>query len=76
MMHTLKIHPEYFILVSQGVKTFEIRNNDRGFKVGDRLMLEEFDPTRDEKTGRFIHRTICYMTTFGLQKGYVALGIQ
>ena len=40
--HELKIWPEYFDPVEAGLKTFEIRKNDRGFAMGDRLLLREF----------------------------------
>lgn len=31
----LKIYPEFFDEVFKGYKTFEVRKNDRDFKVGD-----------------------------------------
>ncbi len=43
MIHELKILPEYFNAVILGEKTFEIRNNDRPFRKGDLLALNEFD---------------------------------
>ncbi len=43
MTHHLKTLPEYFQAVIAGTKPFEIRNNDRGFKPGDRVILEEFE---------------------------------
>jgi len=42
MEHKLKILPRYFKEVQEGNKTFEIRKNDRGFKVGDALILKEY----------------------------------
>lgn len=42
MIHQFKILPEYFEAVVEGKKTFEIRINDRGFKEGDFLALNEF----------------------------------
>ncbi|MCX7610250.1 MAG: DUF3850 domain-containing protein [Ignavibacterium sp.] len=38
-VHKLKIYPEFFKEVCSGKKTFEIRKNDRGFQVGDILLL-------------------------------------
>lgn len=43
MIHELKIFTTYFDAVRNGAKTFELRKNDRGFKVGDFLALNEWD---------------------------------
>lgn len=43
MIHELKIHPDFFKAVISGKKTFEIRKNDRPFKEGDLLALNEYD---------------------------------
>jgi len=37
--HFLKTWAEYFEAVKSGNKTFEVRVNDRDFKVGDILVL-------------------------------------
>lgn len=42
--HDLKTWPEYFCPVKHGLKTFEVRYNDRDYKEGDRLYLREFIP--------------------------------
>jgi hypothetical protein len=42
--HDLKTWPEHFKYIKTGIKTFEIRENDRGFEVGDILNLREFSP--------------------------------
>ncbi len=43
MIHELKIYPDFFNAVVSGKKTFEIRKNDRPFKEGDMLALNEYD---------------------------------
>lgn len=43
MIHALKTLPKYFEAVRKGDKTFELRENDRDFKVGDYLALNEWD---------------------------------
>ena len=43
MIHELKILPQYFKDVISGEKTFEIRKNDRAFRKGDMLALNEHD---------------------------------
>lgn len=43
MKHELKILPHYYCRVVDGSKTFEVRNNDRGFQPDDEVELREFD---------------------------------
>lgn len=37
--HNLKLNDRYFDAVANGIKTFEIRKDDRGYRVGDTLRL-------------------------------------
>ncbi len=50
MTHELKIWPQYYCRVSDGSKTFEVRENDRGFQPGDTVILKEWDPAQVNKT--------------------------
>ncbi|WP_174634665.1 DUF3850 domain-containing protein [Yersinia thracica] len=52
--HQLKILPEYFQAVVEGRKKAELRTNDRDFKVGDYLLLAEWNSGADEYSGRKI----------------------
>lgn len=45
-LHFLKLKREFWAPVFTGAKTFEVRNNDRKFKVGDLVMFR--DPENDE----------------------------
>ncbi|MEY8346445.1 ASCH/PUA domain-containing protein [Niallia circulans] len=74
--HHLKIQPEYFESVSKGIKSFEIRKNDRNYKVGDVLLLQEYIPSEAKFTGRVLDRKITYITDYAQQKGYVVMGIK
>lgn len=74
--HMLKCYPQYFEAVKSGIKNFECRYNDRDFKVGDELLLREYDPKLGY-TSRCIVRKITYVLSdfIGLKDGYVILGV-
>ena len=65
-VHELKCWPEFFKEVVSGNKTFEIRKNDRDFKVGDYLDLREFDP----KTCKYTKKSAMYKITYMLRGNY------
>lgn len=48
-LHKLKTWREPFLQVVMGLKTAEFRENDRGFEVGDLLLLREWDNTLYEE---------------------------
>ncbi len=75
MTHRLKTWPIYFNLILRGKKKFEVRKNDRKFKVGDKLKLLEFRPKTSSYTGRIIEARIDYITSFGQPKGQVVMSI-
>lgn len=72
--HELKILPEYFEAVTSRRKQFEIRKNDRDYKVGDQLILREWDSVR--YTGDSYKAEITYITDYMQRDGYVVLGIR
>jgi len=78
MTHKLKILPEYFQPVLDGTKTFELRRNDRGFQIGDAVILKEWDVSG--YTGRELTKTIQYIyignDMYGLRTGYCILGLK
>ncbi len=61
--------------MASGKKSFELRKNDRGYKVGDSLRMLEF--VDGKHTGRMIDADIVYMLEeyAGLQEGYCIMGI-
>ena len=61
-----KIWPEYFKLVSEGKKRFELRVADFEVGEGDILILEECDPETKEYTGRKIEKKVDYVLKFKL----------
>lgn len=77
MIHQLKQASIYFEDVTSGRKTFEVRKNDRNFKVGDYLGLNELNPDGKE-TGRSALFRVTYVLNNPeyCKEGYVILGIQ
>lgn len=80
MVHKLKVWLEYFSALQCGAKTFELRKNDRNFKVGDTLVLQEYDHVHDLFTGNTLEFKVTYVLTeateFGLMPGYCILGLK
>lgn len=81
--HVIKIEKFYFEDVRDNVKPFEVRIDDRGYKVGDVLRLQEIDDKYVEGgfiqdyTGRECRKTISYiLRKLGLKIGYVVLGLK
>ncbi len=79
--HHLKTWQGFYGAVLDGSKRFEIRRDDRGFMVGDLLVLQEYDVDRNEPTGRECRVRITYYLPggefgFGVQDGFCALGIE
>lgn len=73
-VHSLKTHSEPFIAVRQGTKSFEIRKDDRGFEVGDLIVLLEYEPSGDRFTGEALLGHVTYKATgWGLPDGYCVL---
>jgi hypothetical protein len=82
--HDLKTWPDYFESILTGAKKFEIRPNDRDYKVDDILRLREYSPGSDEYTGREKTVRVTYAIygdhplgfAFGVRTGFVAMGFE
>jgi ASC-1-like (ASCH) protein len=79
--HSLKLNIDFCDDVYSGRKSFEIRNNDRGFQRGDTI---QFEPIKvADAFFRPMHQiTECMFEIeyvlggWGLKEGYVVLGIK
>jgi hypothetical protein len=60
-IHALKTCKAPFAASAAGDKDFEWRQNDRGFEVGDVLILCEYDEKEGIVTGRTLVRGITYI---------------
>ncbi len=83
--HVLKTDPEVFDAVKSGKKKFEIRLNDRDFKLNDVLVLKKTRHTGAEmKAGAelaYLDEHVSLVThilhgpVYGLQEGWVIMSI-
>lgn len=85
--HSIKSQLGPFQEVWDGIKTFEWRENDRNYAVGDFLLLNEWNSESvlgedSEFCGRFTGRIILAKVTsmleeeFGVTKGYCVMSIK
>lgn len=86
--HDLKAWPVHFEMMWQGLKTFEIRYDDRGFQRGDKVRIREWDrrtfcecPNQrdhdnecERYSGREINATIGYVMASTPSNGGVQRG--
>jgi hypothetical protein len=61
--HELKTWPQYYKAIVSGEKRFEIRVKDRDFKVGDVLILREYDPDAKAYLGGEYWVRVTYMVS-------------
>lgn len=64
-IHRLKIDKQYFRSIKNETKTFEIRYNDRDYKVGDYIIFP----------GNWIYE-ITYITNYNQKTNYVVMSIK
>ena len=71
-----KILPKYFKAVREEKKNFELRKDEDNIRVGDILVLEEWNGTR--YTGKRELRKVKYVLRnvpeYGLKEGYCIIG--
>lgn len=77
MTHAVKTWKLYFELQDKEQKLFELRKDDRPYKIGDKFLSQEFDQHKNEYTGRENTYRIIYILRdaemFGLKQGYCIL---
>lgn len=79
MIHQLKTESQFFEASADGKKNFEVRKNDRDFKVGDLLALNEVEWNEKTKVLEYTGRCSMVLVTYVLDDprysppGYVVL---
>lgn len=81
MQHKLKTWPDAFWAMWDGLKTFELRRDDRDFQVGDTLLLHEWDRSlRHGFTGAWIRAEVTFILRAGvfpgLEEGHVIMALR
>ncbi len=83
MIHELKILSSFVRPILDGSKTFEIRENDRGFQKGDRVQFKVVSDDWTRKNSSIVREfeqkvfEITYVINgWGLKDGYVVFGIR
>lgn len=80
MVHDLKIKPRFYEDVLSGRKQFELCRDDRGFCVGDKVCLREWNEDVGDYTGRSVTMQIIYILRdvpeYGLMEGYCIFGFK
>lgn len=78
--HELKCHPHFFAAIAAGKKTFEIRRNDRDYRIGDMLNLREYDPTFGHTGRRLSGLEIVYIMQAedfpAILPGFIIMGLR
>ncbi len=77
--HRIKTHPDPYLMVVLGKKTYEFRRNDRDYQVGDVLKLVLYNPRTEKEMGPFIIVRVVHVTRgpdYGVPEGFAVLGIR
>jgi len=85
-IHDLKTDSEAFKAMSAGIRPYQIRKDDRSFKVWDILILRETDSTGAEMargapleyTGDILKLKVVHVLkdTYGLKPGWCLLSVE
>lgn len=63
-IHKVKSWPQFFEATLLGAKTHDLRYiKERNYTVGDTMCLQEFNPFKEEYTGRELLVKITYITS-------------
>lgn len=75
MLHELKIKYKYYVDVYLGYKTFELRKDDRGYKIGDLIKFDIVDEKFTDNTFYRITYVLRNVPEYGLNNDYCILSI-
>lgn len=75
-VHQIRLGTSFFPYARSNIKSFELRKNDRGYRVGDILEMMEFDDGKN--TGQMVRKLVTYMLEdyTGLEDGYCIMATE
>jgi len=80
MIHTIKLREDYIEPVLSGEKTFEVRENDRGYQKGDYVYFKAVSRQSVPFTDKILEQATFQITYvhsgLGLKENYVVFGIK
>lgn len=77
-LHTLKIESVYYNEINFGIKTFELRKNDRDYKVFDLIHFVDTNGQDFKENSNNVYQIIYILKDvekYGLDKNYCILGL-
>ena len=78
-IHELKIKDNYYEEIVLGKKKFELRKNDRDYKVGDLITFQVVMEDGRTYSSHLLYQIVYILENvpeYGLQEGYCILGIE
>ena len=77
--HELKCDAEPYRAIEEGRKPWEFRRDDRGFMVGDELILKEWIASESRFTGNEQFRAVGYILrgpSYGIPEGFCVMTLE
>lgn len=76
-VHELKLSHEFVDAVLDGSKSFEVRNNDRGFQKGEFIVFKVVGKRKEtEPIEKKLFRITYVLSGWHIEPGYVVLGLK
>lgn len=78
-IHDLKLNIEFCEAVASGEKSFEVRENDRGYQKGDLISFQAVSKTgllENHRINGMLFKITYVLSGWGIKKGFVVFGIK
>lgn len=79
MIHNIKLDISFCDLVYKGIKTFEVRRNDRNYQIGDLVWFQpvglSYQPVEHPVKDK-IYEITYILNGWGIQEGFVVFAIK